>query len=85
MPISTIESYSPRIESTLLIGERRINVRELASDSISVETDEIIAPCDGRIETLIGDELNAIEVRLPEGIDPNRVDQPMRIVGAAAG
>jgi len=80
MQFSTIESFSPRIVSTLIIGERRINVRELSSDSIGVETAEHIGPCDGRIETLVGDELSAIDVRLPEGIDPNRVDQPVRIV-----
>lgn len=80
MPVSPIESDSPRIPSTLIIGERRINVRELSSDSISIETDEHLGPCNGRIETLLADELSSIAVRLPEGVDPNRADQPIRIV-----
>ena len=47
-----------------------------------IETSEHIGPCDGRIETIVGDEMDAIDVRLAEGIDPNRLDQPIRIIDA---
>jgi hypothetical protein len=80
MRTSTIESYSPRIKSTLLVADRRINVRELASDFISVEADEYLPPCAARIETLVGDDCDVIEVELLQGIDPNRQDQPIRII-----
>ena len=80
MHTSTVDAYSPRIRSTLLIGDKSLNVRELSSDFVVVETDEKFAPCAGRIETLVGDECDVIDVRLPEGIDPTRTDQPMRII-----
>jgi hypothetical protein len=85
MQTSTLESYSPRIKSTLIVGDRAINVRELSSDSISVETSEPLAPCAGQIETLVGDECSVINVQLPEGIDPHRADQPIRIIETDAG
>lgn len=79
MSISTFEAYSPRIVSTLFIGEHQINVRELSPESISVETDRHFGPCDGRIETIVGDqEPDVFYVRFAEGIDPNRDQQPIR-------
>jgi len=63
-----------------VIGGKLINVRELSSDSISVEASEPLAPCAGRIETLVGDERNVIDVQLLEGIDPSRDEQPIRIL-----
>ena len=80
MHASTVESYSPRIRSTLFVGDKSINVRELSSDFVGLETDESLAPCAGQIETLVGDERIVINVQLPEGIDPTRTDQPMRII-----
>lgn len=81
MSISTFEAYSPRIVSTLFIGDRKINVRETSPESISVETTERFDPCDGRIETIVGDqEFDVFHVRLFDGIDPNRDQQPIRAI-----
>jgi len=79
MQPSTFEAYSPRISATLIVNGHRFNVREMSSDLISVEADHIVGPCDAEVEAFVGDDRDLINIRLLEGTDPARDEQPIRI------
>lgn len=75
-----LQGFSPRIVSTLFIGDEQINVRETCDAFIVVEAARKFEPCDAVIQTMIGDEVDEFTVRLLDGIDPARDEQPIRIL-----
>ena len=77
---SAFEAYSPRIVTTLIFGDEKINVRSTCETSISVETDRSFPPCDAVIQMTVGDDTDDLAVRLLDGIDPTRDYQPILIL-----
>lgn len=74
------EAFSPRIVSTLIVGGDRINVRSTCDAWISVEADRAYPPTDATLQMVIGDDVEITELRLLDGIDPARDEQPIRIL-----
>lgn len=75
-----LQGYSPRIVTTLHIGDEQLNVRVTCDEYICVESDRTFPASDARMETLIGDELDITHIRLLDGIDPSRDEQPIRVL-----
>jgi hypothetical protein len=78
-PATSFEAFSPRIVSTLFAQGHQINVWTMSDVDICVETTETLPPGDAYIETRINDELVVTRIRLLEGIDPKRDEQPIRV------
>lgn len=74
------ESFSPRIVTTLTIDGEKINVRATCDEYISVESPRAFPPCDATMEMLIGEERAVTHIRLLDGIDPTRDEQPIRVL-----
>lgn len=65
---------------TLIVGDERIHVRSTCDTSISVETDRSIPAGDAVLEMTVGDETDETQIRLLDGIDPSREEQPIRVL-----
>ena len=74
------EAYSPRISASLIFGNEKINIRSTCETSISVETDRAFPPCDAVIQMTVVEDTDDLAVRLLDGIDPTRHDQPILIL-----
>lgn len=65
---------------TLVVRGERLNVRSTCDTSITVEADHAIPASDAVLEMTIGDEMDETHLRLLDGIDPAREEQPIRIL-----
>jgi len=77
---SPSSSYSPDISMELLVHGERMNVAAMGPSNIVVRSARTAPPGPGTICLKVNGRITVYHIELPQGIDPTRQHQPVRLV-----
>ncbi len=77
-----LSEYSPLITIELIVRGQQFNVASLGPDNVILRSARSLQPGTGIIRLMIDGHLTTYHVNLPQGIDPQRNEQPFVLIDA---